>query len=536
MLTILLYYLLLFFLVIPFGILTTKITRINNSKPGIIAILGLVFLALFFSVWVFFYRLNIEVFLVIFFSGGLLYWIYRTESKQFFTDLKKQWNNFSNFYKWLFGILAGLTALKSAGLPFVVDNESYYIQTIKWLNEYGFVKGLGNLHLFLAQNSGWHTLQAGLNLSFLTDRINDLNGFLLIVCAFFYLSEFQQKNEKHWIGFIVLFNVLLFQFVDAPSPDLPLLLITPILFYFFTEKQTDSDTAKTAILLFAFLAFVNITVVPFGLLLLLWLKKPKALAFFVVSGAVFGGIWLTKNSIISGYPLYPFPYLILDADWTIPQELYSYSQTNDHIKKFSLFGKGITRFFNMGMILLFGLAWLTKPFRKEKIYQSLYVVLLIHFILMAIFAPQYRFFLPEFIFLVIVIMNEILNSVTKIKAVKPILITGVLLPFVFMLPLKFSYFTDSTRQSFPEKFEISQLVVPQPNSKYHTMKFEQKTKGNLNYNSPSENFFFFGTANGNLPCVNEAYLYYFEYHYSIFPQMRSNHLKDGFYSEKIETK
>src|SRR5690606_36030709 len=131
----------------------------------------------------------------------------------------------------------------------------------------------------------------------------------------------------------------------------------PILFYFFTEKQTDSDTAKTAILLFAFLAFVKITVVPFGLLLLLWLKKPKTLAFFVVSGAVFGGIWLTKNCVISGYPLYPFSYLNLDADWAIPQELYSYFQTNNHIKKFSLFEKGITRFFNMGMVLLFGLAW-----------------------------------------------------------------------------------------------------------------------------------------------------------------------------------
>src|SRR5690606_36686416 len=158
-----------------------------------------------------------------------------------------QWNNFSNCNKWLFGILAGLTAQKSAGWHFVVDNESYCIQTSKWLNVYGFVKGLGNLHLSLAPNSGWNTMQAGLSLSFLTDRISDLNGFLLIVCAFFYLSEFQQKNEKHWIGFIVLFNVLLFQFVDAPSPDLPLLLITPILSYFFTEKQTDSDTAKTVI-------------------------------------------------------------------------------------------------------------------------------------------------------------------------------------------------------------------------------------------------------------------------------------------------
>lgn len=536
MFIILLYYILLFFLVIPFGIFTTKVTRINNSKPSIIVILGLVFLTLFFSIWAFFYRLNIEAFLVFFFSSGLLYWIYRIESKQFFIDLKSQWNNFSNFYKWLFGFLVGLTALKSAGLPFVVDNESYYIQTIKWLNEYGFVKGLGNLHLFLAQNSGWHTLQAGLNLSFLTERINDLNGFLLIICCFFYLSEFRQKKEKHWIGFILLFNVLLFQFVDAPSPDLPLLLITPILFYFFTEKQTDSDTAKTAILLFVFLAFIKITVVPFGLLLFLWVKRPKILGFLIATGIVFGGVWLTKNCIISGYPLYPFPYLIWDTDWTIPQELYSYFQNNTHTEKFSLSVKGLTGFFNISMLLLFVFAWLAKPFRKERIYQILYFILLIHFVFTIIFAPQYRFFLPEFIFISVVVFNEIIKSIRTIRIEKSFLIIGVALPIIFLFPIKIEKLTNNKHHQSPGEFYLSQLIIPQPNSRFHMMRFEEKTKGNLKYYSPSENFFFFGTANGELPCVNEAYLYYFEYYYSIIPQMRRSDLKDGFYSEKIEVK
>ena len=41
-----------------------------------------------------------------------------------------------------------LLLAQSATSPFIIDNETYYIQTIKWLNEYGFVSGLANLHLF----------------------------------------------------------------------------------------------------------------------------------------------------------------------------------------------------------------------------------------------------------------------------------------------------------------------------------------------------------------------------------------------------
>jgi len=63
--------------------------------------------------------------------------------------------------------------------PLLIDNETYYIQTIKWLNEYGFVKGLANLHVFLGQTSGWHIAQSVFNFSFLYANFNDLSGYAL---------------------------------------------------------------------------------------------------------------------------------------------------------------------------------------------------------------------------------------------------------------------------------------------------------------------------------------------------------------------
>ena len=78
--------------------------------------------------------------------------------------------NFRN--KILFGIISLLILAQCASPPLILDNESYYIQTIKWLNQYGFVKGLVNLHVFLGQTSGWHLLQSAFSFSFLYDRFN----------------------------------------------------------------------------------------------------------------------------------------------------------------------------------------------------------------------------------------------------------------------------------------------------------------------------------------------------------------------------
>ena len=54
-------------------------------------------------------------------------------------------------------------------------------------------------------------------------------------------------------------------------------------------------------------------------------------------------------------------------------------------------------------------------------------------------------------------------------------------------------------------FSIKTIIFPGENSKTETS-YRIITKGNLKYNSPPENFFFWGTGNGELPCVNEKQL------------------------------
>jgi hypothetical protein len=452
-----------------------------------------------------------------------------------------------------------LSALfKCAQSPFILDNERYYVQTIKWLNEYGFVKGLGNLDVAFGQTSAWHIMQSGFNFNFLTNRINDLNGFLLVVCSFWFISKFDAKlkeeNQFHWIGFIVLFNLLSYQFLNAPSPDLPLFLIAQVIFLLFLENKT-ADDIKIIVLLFVFLAFIKITIAPLGLLLIfLFWREKRGAGFFITTSFVFGSLWMAKNIFLSGYPLYPFAHFPIDLDWTVPKKVlvdFNHIVKNheflaiSHFADLSYWDKfllwmqfgGINGIFNKGIVLLFALAPFTQKMRTIFEYRLLYVALLIHFITIFLMSPQFRFFLPEFIFLSALVLSDILNRMkTHPKWVASGLLAAAFLPVFAIYFINLKSLTTNRLNQDPEKVSWQQLYLPEKNSKFGDIGFVKLQNGNLDYYSPAVDFYIYGTADGPLPCINKNQINYFEKHMQIIPQLRRKSLNDGFYSKEITVK
>src|SRR5690606_4708107 len=153
----------------------------------------------------------------------------------------KNWKEWKSPIRTLSGILFFFILMQSATKPYMGDNETYYVQTIQWLNQYGLVKGLGNLHIFFAQTSGWHILQSGLNFGFVSHSLNDLNGFLLIMATFFWLFHLNKFFSSHismdlFLGFMPFLNLIFFLFVSSPSPDLPIFIFSQIIFYLFYKN------------------------------------------------------------------------------------------------------------------------------------------------------------------------------------------------------------------------------------------------------------------------------------------------------------
>ncbi|HBK83862.1 MAG TPA: hypothetical protein DDZ41_09770, partial [Flavobacterium sp.] len=509
------------------------IFKISTKNKIITVFFGVIFQVAFLSICAFFYRINLEVFILNTLLVFLLFFKFKLAYLNF---LKSLFTTFTRLQFITFTLIFFLISLKSAQLPTIFDNESYYIQTIKWLNEYGFVKGVANVHPFLGQFSFWHVLQSGFNFSFLTSLSNDINGFLLVIVVYYYFEK-QEHNPLDWSFLWILFLVVYFQFVDAPSPDLPILLFSSIVFYEFIKNSIE---VKSILLFIVCIVFIKVTMAPLLLVALYYIVlNKKLIPYFSIISLFFGIIWILKNVIISGLPFYPLTIFPTHFDWQMKIEVLKkltqatidagYTENLLQTSHLSLLDKlkfwiqldGLNSIFNKGIIFLFLAMPFLPIFKTNKNFKFLYFVLLIHFMFLLFTSPQYRFFLPIFIlFLTLLIFH--IN--TQIKILTPLL--TYIIAFTLLV---ISLFVD-VKTSNTTHVNAKQIIVPEPITRYSKHKFEKKTIKNFYFYDPGLSNFY-ETSNGGLPCVNENLLYYYNY----FPQTRTTNIKDGFISIDKQT-
>jgi hypothetical protein len=113
---------------------------------------------------------------------------------------------------------------------------------------------------------------------------------------------------------------------------------------------------------------------------------------------------------------------------------------------------------------------------------------------------------------------------------------GLNLLFVSVLvfvPMSFSALTQNKLLAKNSTFQVENVIHPKPNTK-EKLDFNKVSKGNLNYYSPINTELFWITGNGNLPCVNQKQLDYFETNFHVISQLRGKTLSEGFYAQKTK--
>lgn len=547
MVVLIIYFLLVFLLVFPVGHAMGKLL-IKDSLNTIDALfLGLLGVTLISSIWIFFAPLGIL------WSGSLIIFsvacgvINRLTIIKQFKKRQKLWLLCSKSKKIFFFLILTSIAFCSSLPASLLDNETYYLQTIKWLDEYGLVKGLSNLHIYLSQQSGFHVLEAALNFNALYDRWNDVGSFYFLLGCLWSLQSV--VNEGYLLkyyrrGFMIL-SIILYSFISAPSPDISVYVLSYIVIYKFISlwgKYDQKQLLLLALFSMQLLYFKVSTALIFLLFIALLVKyrNIKKSNVWMYFGLLFTGLFISKNLIVNGLPFYPLTFWSpWGLAWSLPSTIavvvpnQAYLMTVNEVQEQtfeSLFNRwfflpGIDGFLNKVVVVCYIIATFFLVITKKRIALKLLIVLLLlQGLILAFTSPQFRFFLN----LIVPVMVLIFLSIFKPN--KLFLKYAMVTCLVLGLGIAISNIKNpQTDQNNVASSSLSSSIIfePSPKSVYSTS-HKRIIMEQFYYNNREADGFFFGIYDIPLPATSKKYVDYIKEKYGLQPEMMGNSIKDGF--------
>lgn len=257
------------------------------------------------------------------------------------------------------------------------DDGLYYSTSIRWLEEFGTVKGLANVNARIGFNSSWHVLQANFGFRFLhAGLFNDLNGLIFLLMLLYSMGGINDllKGDSRWrtaLRAFIMLPVLAFyygitsdlmlfsvNFLSSPTPDIPACFLTWLIFLLFLTRTDEGKErgpmALTDILVVLYSAWactIKFSTVPIFLLSAFLIyrlaaaRQVRQIAALGIGCLLIATPWVMRNVLISGYLLFPFSAIdIFHVRWKLPiNEVRGHENA---IKAFAL-GAPVDRPFNV---------------------------------------------------------------------------------------------------------------------------------------------------------------------------------------------
>lgn len=241
----------------------------------------------------------------------------------------------SNKYNTLYLILVLVIAYIAMTFMFEVvtyDTGLYHSQAVQWIDEYGVVKGLGNLHHRFAYNSALMCLQALFSMRFMFgQQLHCVNGFMYIFFTCYAIGSMKIiKYRKVYVSDFIRLVILLYYNMDNTYSSLGSDLISLCLVIYLVIKFIEGiEDGISNYEYYAYLSLLAVIAISFKLsvaaivliaiypaYLLIKDKKWLEIIKLVMLGTVLILPFLVRNVIISGYLVYPFPGIdIFNVDW-----------------------------------------------------------------------------------------------------------------------------------------------------------------------------------------------------------------------------
>lgn len=254
-------------------------------------------------------------------------------------------------------VLFMLLVYISSGSTWHYDTDLYHAQAIRWIEEFGAVKGLGNLHNRFAYNSAFFCLQALFSMKFAVNQsLHSVNGFvtfLLLSYAFSTLSIWKKERLKISdflkIGLFIYFgyleNSLL---ISSPGSDVLTLCMVLYISAKWAELAERGEKSPVPYGILCLLAVWTVTIklssaflvflAVYPIILMVRQKKWKQIDVFLAMGLVIILPFLIRNIVISGYLVYPYAAIdLFDVDWKMAASVAA-----DDSKEIMAWGRGLT--------------------------------------------------------------------------------------------------------------------------------------------------------------------------------------------------
>lgn len=443
--------------------------RVKHIHSYLVA--GLVF-ATTYAQWVScFYRINWEANGIFLLISLVIFILCR---KTILERLMSAWKETSVAKKVGIGLLILVIAYFTSRGSYLVDTNLYHAQSIRWIEEYGVVKGLANLQSRAAYNSSMFCLSALYSMKYIFGQsMHAVQGFMALILGVYcidlgalwkrkkvVLSDFARIGAIYYL-------TLLHKELMSPSSDFAVMII---LFYIVISWLDLMEEKNASTVPYSLLCVVGVYTVTLkltaGLILILMIKpvimlcrqkKGKEIVTYLCMGILVIAPYLIRNVLICGWLLYPFSALdLFDVDWKVPTmkvdaDSFQIKSWGKGIHDYDLYhstpDKWIPGWFTTVLsstekllllgdavaLVLFGIAFLYKIYQQwgQKKNPNWDVVLVqgtivASFLFWLLSAPLTRYGYTYILLLILLVFGEIyINLWGKMPWKKPVILTVV---------------------------------------------------------------------------------------------------------------
>ncbi|MDE7324497.1 MAG: hypothetical protein K2N73_17625 [Lachnospiraceae bacterium] len=216
------------------------------------------------------------------------------------------------------------------------DTSLYHAQAVRWYEEYGVVKGLGNLQWHFAYNSSYFAFAALFSLKFLCGQsLHCTTGFIAVILILWSVQRLRGffTHTGHMTDMCCV-GILFYALVNltgciSPASDYATMYMALYLIARWCETiEHDRNNVDTFALLSVFSVYVMTLKLSTGLLVLLVIfplvcliraKRTKDIFVYLGLGLLTAAPFLIRNVIISGWLFYPFAAIdLFRFDWKMP--------------------------------------------------------------------------------------------------------------------------------------------------------------------------------------------------------------------------